>query len=222
MPDAMAVFAPNANSYRRLRPDMFAPVEPNWGVNHRVVSVRVPESDENNLRFEHRVAGADANPYLVMAAVVAGAFATDFRRGHGDSKNQDEDGQWRSETEDIENGSELVEIFNPADLYAELPDRSGGKSSSGVVAFMPALQDAEWEWLEALLEHVNPYTGLAYQDDPALAFIEVMDLAALYLQVVIFERAFSRGALVFDRVSNLVWRLIRCHALLNCGVDRPE
>ncbi len=72
MPDSTAIFAPNANSYRRLRPDMFAPVEPNWGVNHRVVAVRIPESDEKNLRFEHRVAGADANPYLVMAAVVAG------------------------------------------------------------------------------------------------------------------------------------------------------
>ncbi len=73
MPESTALFCPNANSYRRLRPDMFAPVEPNWGVNHRVVSVRIPESDEKNLRFEHRVAGADANPYLVMAAVAAGA-----------------------------------------------------------------------------------------------------------------------------------------------------
>ena len=72
MPEATLLGAPNANSYRRLRPDMFAPVEPNWGVNHRVVSVRVPESDANNLRFEHRTSGADANPYLVMAAVVAG------------------------------------------------------------------------------------------------------------------------------------------------------
>jgi glutamine synthetase len=72
MADGTAIFAPNANSYRRLRPDMFAPVEPNWGVNHRAVSVRVPMSDEKNLRFEHRVAGADANPYLVAAAVVAG------------------------------------------------------------------------------------------------------------------------------------------------------
>jgi glutamine synthetase len=72
MPEATLIGAPNANSYRRLRPDMFAPVEPNWGVNHRVVSVRIPESDANNLRFEHRTSGADANPYLVMAAVVAG------------------------------------------------------------------------------------------------------------------------------------------------------
>jgi glutamine synthetase len=72
MPEATAICAPNANSYRRLRPDMFAPVEPNWGVNHRVVSIRIPQSDAKNLRFEHRTAGADANPYLVTAAIVAG------------------------------------------------------------------------------------------------------------------------------------------------------
>lgn len=72
MPEATLLGAPNANSYRRLRPEMFAPVEPNWGVNHRAVSVRIPQSDEKNLRFEHRTSGADASPYLVMAAVVAG------------------------------------------------------------------------------------------------------------------------------------------------------
>ncbi|MEX2495326.1 MAG: glutamine synthetase family protein [Woeseia sp.] len=72
MADATAIFAPNANSYRRLRPDMFAPVEPNWGANHRNVSLRVPVSDEQNLRIEHRTSGADANPYLVTAAILAG------------------------------------------------------------------------------------------------------------------------------------------------------
>ncbi len=72
MPEATAIFSPNANSYRRLLPENFAPVDTNWGVNHRVVSVRIPAADKNNLRFEHRVAGADANPYLVTAAIVAG------------------------------------------------------------------------------------------------------------------------------------------------------
>ena len=72
MSDATAIFAPNANSYRRLRPEMFAPVEPNWGTNHRNVAIRIPVSDEKNLRFEHRVSGADANPYLVTAAIAAG------------------------------------------------------------------------------------------------------------------------------------------------------
>tara|TARA_R110002049_G_scaffold84663_2_gene215407 strand:+ start:7250 stop:8641 length:1392 start_codon:yes stop_codon:yes gene_type:complete len=72
MPESTAIFAPNVNSYRRLRVDNFAPIEPNWGVNHRVVAVRIPRSDRNNLRFEHRVAGADANPFLVTAAILAG------------------------------------------------------------------------------------------------------------------------------------------------------
>ena len=72
MAEATAIFAPNANSYRRLRPEMFAPVEPNWGTNHRNVSLRVPVSGEKNLRIEHRVSGADANPYLVTAAILAG------------------------------------------------------------------------------------------------------------------------------------------------------
>ena len=71
MPESTALFAPNMNSYRRLRADTFAPVEPNWGVNHRVVAVRIPQSDSKNLRFEHRVAGADANPFLVTAAILA-------------------------------------------------------------------------------------------------------------------------------------------------------
>ena len=72
MAESTAIFAPNANSYRRLRPEMFAPVEPNWGANHRNVSLRIPVSDGNNLRFEHRTSGADANPYLVTSAILAG------------------------------------------------------------------------------------------------------------------------------------------------------
>ena len=72
MAEATAIFAPNANSYRRLRPEMFAPVEPNWGANHRNVALRIPVSDAKNLRVEHRTSGADANPYLVTAAILAG------------------------------------------------------------------------------------------------------------------------------------------------------
>jgi len=72
MGDAMAIFAPNANSYRRLIPGNFAPLTPNWGYNHRDVALRIPVSGHEDCRVEHRVAGADANPYLVMAALAAG------------------------------------------------------------------------------------------------------------------------------------------------------
>ena len=72
MAEAMAVFAPNANSYRRLQPESFVPLSPNWGYNHRAVALRVPVSGNQDMRIEHRVAGADANPYLVAAAILAG------------------------------------------------------------------------------------------------------------------------------------------------------
>ena len=72
MDSAMAIFAPNANSYRRLVPGNYAPLTPNWGYNHRDVALRVPVSEDNDRRIEHRVAGADANPYLVMASIAAG------------------------------------------------------------------------------------------------------------------------------------------------------
>jgi glutamine synthetase len=68
----MAIFAPNANSYRRFKPGAFAPSGPTWGYNHREVALRIPVSTPDNRRVEHRVAGADANPYLVMAAVLGG------------------------------------------------------------------------------------------------------------------------------------------------------
>jgi glutamine synthetase len=72
MIECMAIFAPNANSYRRHAPGNFVPATPNWGPNHRGVAMRIPLSGPDNRRVEHRVAGADSNPYLVVAAVLAG------------------------------------------------------------------------------------------------------------------------------------------------------
>jgi glutamine synthetase len=70
--DGMAVFAPHANSYRRFRAMSYAPVAVTWGVNNRSVSLRVPAGPAASRHVEHRVAGADANPYLVAALVLAG------------------------------------------------------------------------------------------------------------------------------------------------------
>jgi glutamine synthetase len=72
MAEAMLLFAPNATSYRRLRPLSYAPTAPTWGHNNRTVALRVPSGAQSARRIEHRVAGADANPYLVLAAVLAG------------------------------------------------------------------------------------------------------------------------------------------------------
>ncbi|MGH8223217.1 MAG: glutamine synthetase, partial [Woeseiaceae bacterium] len=121
MAEATAIFAPNANSYRRLRPEMFAPVEPNWGVNHRNVALRVPVSDERNLRFEHRTSGADANPYLVTAAILAGA--------HWGIANRCEPGRMVEEGEVIELKRRIPNRWDAAlDKFAKsrvLPDYLG-------------------------------------------------------------------------------------------------
>jgi glutamine synthetase len=69
---SMAIFAPNANSYRRFRANSYAPVAATWGVNNRTVALRVPAGPAAGRHIEHRVAGADANPYLAIAAVLAG------------------------------------------------------------------------------------------------------------------------------------------------------
>jgi glutamine synthetase len=68
----MAVCAPTANSYRRYRPEAYVPLNPSWAVNNRGVAFRIPHGAPASRRVEHRVAGADANPYLLAAIVLAG------------------------------------------------------------------------------------------------------------------------------------------------------
>jgi len=72
MDESVAIFAPNVNSYRRFMPDSFVPMYPAWAYNNRSTALRIPGGDHKARRFEHRIAGADANPYLTMAAMLAG------------------------------------------------------------------------------------------------------------------------------------------------------
>ncbi|RAU17978.1 glutamine synthetase [Nitrincola tibetensis] len=72
MNDAMAVLCPNINSYRRFSPEYYVASAPTWGVDNRTAALRLPGGDPDALRIEHRIAGADANPYLLMAAVLSG------------------------------------------------------------------------------------------------------------------------------------------------------
>ncbi|MDH1008870.1 glutamine synthetase family protein [Pseudomonas nicosulfuronedens] len=68
IPEALPLFAPNVNSFRRFLPDTSAPVNVEWGEENRTVGLRVPDSTPDNRRVENRLAGADANPYLALAA----------------------------------------------------------------------------------------------------------------------------------------------------------
>ncbi|MCF4165607.1 glutamine synthetase family protein [Zavarzinia compransoris] len=71
LPAAMPLIAPNVNSYRRLTRFMSAPINLHWARENRTAGLRVPESGPEARRVENRVPGADANPYLVIAASLA-------------------------------------------------------------------------------------------------------------------------------------------------------
>ncbi|MEO1421533.1 MAG: glutamine synthetase family protein [Pseudomonadota bacterium] len=74
MAEAMLVFAPHLNSFRRLAPGTYAPMVAAWGFDNRGVALRVPTTTGPAARVEHRTAGADANPYLVLAALLQAIF----------------------------------------------------------------------------------------------------------------------------------------------------
>ena len=150
MAEATAIFAPNANSYRRLRPEMFAPVEPNWGANHRNVSLRVPVCDAENLRIEHRTSGADANPYLATAAILAGV--------HYGLKNRCDPGRMVHEGEVIELKRRIPNRWDEAlDRFARskiLPEYLGAEYCKSYVKnrreesrrFHNTISNVDYDW----------------------------------------------------------------------------
>ena len=71
LPAAMSFLAPNVNSYRRITKYLAAPINVQWGIDNRTAGLRVPLGDPASTRVENRVAGADANPYLAIAASLA-------------------------------------------------------------------------------------------------------------------------------------------------------
>lgn len=122
MAESTLIFAPHFNSYRRLRPDSYAPTSATWGYEDRMVAIRVPGGSPTARRIEHRVAGADANPYLVMAAVLGAALIGIERRiSPGDPRRNGVDDSaalrlpldWLSAIEAFEKSPLAAEIFAP-------------------------------------------------------------------------------------------------------------
>ena len=74
MNEFQAIFAPHLNSYRRFFLGGFAPCAPDWGIDNRNAGIRLPEINGSSARLEHRICGADVNPYLAFAAILAGVL----------------------------------------------------------------------------------------------------------------------------------------------------
>lgn len=74
MPAFLAMIAPTINSFTRLIPGFWAPTEASWGIDNRTCALRVVPGGAASQRVEYRVAAADANPYVVLAAALASGF----------------------------------------------------------------------------------------------------------------------------------------------------
>ena len=72
MADTCVFYVPSYNGFRRLVPGSYAPTSVSWGFDNRAVAVRVPNGGPKARRLEHRIAGADAHPHLVLAGILAG------------------------------------------------------------------------------------------------------------------------------------------------------
>lgn len=70
LPASMSFLCPNVNSFKRFQPNTYVADSLTWGVDNRTVALRIPKSEKVATRIEHRVAGADANPYIVMSAII--------------------------------------------------------------------------------------------------------------------------------------------------------
>ncbi|MET0431485.1 MAG: glutamine synthetase family protein [Hyphomicrobium sp.] len=131
MPDFMAVWAQSANAYRRYVPESYVPMSAHWGFNNRTVALRVPCCSGPATRIEHRVSGADANPFLVVAAILAGirhGIANGIDPGqHAEGNAETLDGAtlptaWVNALDKFNTSEVVREAFGPAfqDVYFRL------------------------------------------------------------------------------------------------------
>jgi glutamine synthetase len=72
--DFLPLYAPTVNSYKRLTEGAWAPTRVNWGVDNRTTALRVIPGSGKSTRLETRVNGSDTNPYLALAAALAGGL----------------------------------------------------------------------------------------------------------------------------------------------------
>jgi glutamine synthetase len=120
MTDLHLIFRPTVNSYRRMNRDEWSPVDVSWGLENRTAAVRaVTKPGPGGVRLEHRVAGADANPYLqVLATLGGGLHGIEQRIDPGAPSGGDQDAEPLSTslTESIaafEHSDVAREIFGP-------------------------------------------------------------------------------------------------------------
>ncbi|QGY00025.1 glutamine synthetase [Roseovarius faecimaris] len=149
--EAMAIFAPNLNTYRRFRPDEFTPVTRDWGENNRSVAIRLPPCHSGAARrLEHRASGAEANPYLVTAAVLAGVHHGLTQKLDPGDKHTGNAGAEVDESLPLTLWAALDELTRaevlPAYLGADYLEMYHAVKSAEFTDFMDEISPREYRW----------------------------------------------------------------------------
>ncbi|WP_298838808.1 glutamine synthetase family protein [uncultured Roseobacter sp.] len=122
MPGSALIFAPHANSFDRMVPGSHAPTGISWAYENRTSAIRIPSGSPAARRIEHRVAGGDVNPYLMLAAVL-GAAINGIENGTeppepvtGNAYEADLPqipGNWKDAIDAFEASEDIARIFAP-------------------------------------------------------------------------------------------------------------
>lgn len=149
MADFMAIWAQYGNSYRRYVPKSYVSVATHWGFNNRTVALRIPHGSGPATRIEHRLAGADANPYLVIAAILAGM-------AHGMATKSDPGPHAEGDAEELENPVKLptawvnaLETFEKSTIVRE----AFGAGFHDVYLRLKQTERANFEQIVTTLDH---------------------------------------------------------------------
>lgn len=122
MPGSTLIFAPHGNSYARMVPGSHAPTGVSWAYENRTSALRIPSGNHKARRIEHRVAGGDVNPYLMIAAVLGAAIngIEDASKPPvpitGNAYQADlpqVPGIWSDAIDTFETNGDIARIFNP-------------------------------------------------------------------------------------------------------------
>lgn len=148
MPASLAIMAPGVNAFRRLRKNLDEPVFSSWGYNTRSAALRIPCSTEENRRIEYRLAGADANPYLVMATILTGML-------------------YGLENIDGDSEEDILRAAPPLPLFQH--------QAIAVFQECPYLLDSlgqafSRQWIHSKLEELTLFEGIVTQEETAISF----------------------------------------------------
>jgi glutamine synthetase len=149
MADFMAVWAQSANAYRRYVPKAYVSTAAHWGFNNRTVALRIPRGNGAATRIEHRVAGADANPYLVIASILAGIR-------HGVANGIDPGPAVEGDSDGIEAPALPTAWVNSLDLFqrSEIVRRAFGAPFQDVFARLKHAERSNFERIVTPLDHL--------------------------------------------------------------------